>query len=165
MRVTDTLIYMSVRIVNSTVMEWFNMDEIKFRAWDKENNRMIYQSKNICFHIADEFVGIDNNSTNNYIEFSWLGSLNTILMQFTGLQDKNEKDIFIGDIISYGKYYGGTNLDDTECLHIVKWDQINAKVITSEIATNEASGSIDNGVCVVVGNIYQNTELLSDKNE
>jgi len=58
------------------------MRQIKFRAWDKENKEMIYQDKHTCFHIADEFVGIDCDKTKGYEyrEWSWNGALNCVLM-------------------------------------------------------------------------------------
>lgn len=62
------------------------MREIKFRAWDKEKNEI---TTTICIgglHIPY------NSNPNNYI-----------LMQYTGLKDKNGKEIYEGDIVT-GQY-------------------------------------------------------------
>ena len=119
-----------------------NMREIKFRVWNSTGKRMLYDSS-----LAIRGCKIVQENKN-------------IIMQFTGLKDKNGTDIYEGDIISYGKYYGGTDLDGKDCLHIVVWDVINARFSTIEIETDEESGSIDNGVCVIMGNKFKNTELL-----
>lgn len=60
------------------------MREIKFRAWDKREKRM-------CAPYDGDFIRWHAPS-------NWKDCYE--LMQFTGLQDKNGKDIYEGDIIS-----------------------------------------------------------------
>jgi len=56
------------------------MREIKFRGWDKSIKKMIYPKL------------WDNSMPSNWQH--WYE-----LMQFTGLKDKNEKEIYEGDIV------------------------------------------------------------------
>jgi hypothetical protein len=56
------------------------MREIKFRAWDKENKKMVF------------FNSIWNMPDPDYSEHS-------DLMQYTGLKDKNGKEIYCGDLM------------------------------------------------------------------
>ena len=118
----------------------------KFRAWDKETKTMngmaeIYRNRNqeIELHPRDDEI---------------------ILMQSTGLKDKNGKEIFEGDAIAI-------EVDDTET-------PINARVFqNSKIGVlmfhvfedNEDVPMVelleDNSVAFeIIGNIYENPELL-----
>jgi len=61
------------------------MREIKFRAWDKESERMAEWEKlmfdkrsgetNVCFYTQHDLCG------------SWVGGADYVLLQFTGLTD------------------------------------------------------------------------------
>ncbi|WP_230203857.1 YopX family protein, partial [Enterococcus faecium] len=61
----------------------------KFRAWDREKDRMIYPSTTgVCFEMNDDGISvldIDVDYPNDY----GFPKIASILMQSTGLKDKN----------------------------------------------------------------------------
>lgn len=135
------------------------MREIKFRAWDSFNNRMIQNDRilKICFlrsnHIPS-LVIYSNRNIENHTEIrendkQYCNEFE--LMQYTGLKDKNGKEIYEGDIISRGKY--------------------NFEVVWNERKGWYGIDDFDNGLTVlaqhldyveVIGNIYENLELLKE---
>ena len=69
--------------------------------------------------------------------------------QCTGLKDKNGKLIFEGDIISRGEDRGVIKYDDETASYYIRW--------------KESETFIED--CEVIGNIYENPELLEVNNE
>ena len=74
--------------------------------------------------------------------------------QFTGLKDKNGKEIYEGDIYSIIKY----DIDDIghKEIHTVKFDEILCRFNVNKF---------DSEAYEVIGNIYENPELLVEKVE
>jgi len=75
--------------------------------------------------------------------------VNNVLMQYTGLKDKNGKEIYEGDIVREGA-------DPV----VVKWDEQNARFFYT---TRTASVGLYGFVGEVMGNIWEHPELLKEE--
>ena len=120
------------------------MREIKFRAWCKSEDRMLdgYQ---ITPHISlkyDEDWSIENLMDNTTILNDDL-----ILMQFTGLKDKNGKEIYEGDIVN------------DCCSKELRTVLYQAPQFSLDRPRKIGHSNLHEN-CEVIGNIYQNPELL-----
>jgi len=140
--------------------------EIKFRAygkitcyyltkdeWKPEIKMCEVSSLNIKTNKCRVLYKGEHN-TNEYDIFD-LSEVN--LMQFTGLKDKNGKEIYEGDIVSYFQPYA--NRTD---IHFVKWDNLFAGFGLFE-KNNEwckESDWLKIQEIVIIGNIHENPELL-----
>lgn len=90
-----------------------------------------------------------------------------ILLQYTGLKDKNRIEIYEGDIMSFGrkqKYHVVFESGSFILYHTVLKDFDGSKLrwgLLSRAFDVDMKGIIDN--VKVVGNIYENPELIKPK--
>ena len=73
------------------------MREIKFRAWDKNDKVMVYVLE-MKFLFESEKGIWSKGYTNDRIDHEIFPE-NLELMQYTGLKDKNKKEIYEGDVV------------------------------------------------------------------
>ena len=134
------------------------MREIKFRAWLKENKKMEnvktmgFTDKTIRCLKKNEFI---NAYLLRRVSFD-----DVELMQYTGLRDKNGKEIYEGDIIKYKFPY------DKRIKHIspVKFLETEASFGIKDRYGNEIPlyTISANNYFEVIGNIYENKNLLEE---
>jgi uncharacterized phage protein (TIGR01671 family) len=136
------------------------MREIRFRFWDACRNKMLTR--------ANEVMPLLENQTCGGYDYSQEGSA---FEQFTGLHDKNGKEIFEGDILRVGTFREEVDGEESwwmdDSVHRVEW--YGAK----DYPAFDLRPSIDtdcNGLAYiavgeqqaeVIGNIHENPELLA----
>ena len=147
--------------------------EIKFRAWDKKNNRMMF---NVGFSFSDCGMAIirERMMVDDEVELYRFPE-EIELLQFTGLKDKNGKEIYEGDIVRFyacqdekGGVWISLYQDYREWIGIVefldgeyvvsqnKYIKKAPKELWQDIEKNMANRNWE-----VIGNIYENPELIN----
>ena len=106
--------------------------EIKFRAWGDD-----------CIHTHEQLV--HDWSMQDLVTDCDDGYT---IMQFTGLTDKNGKEIFEGDVLAFERTKDFK--EETVLPFAVTWDNENAGWINFS----------PKNMVVVIGNIHENPELL-----
>ena len=101
----------------------------------------------------------DNNIAYYYNLQNGCGSPETYeLMQYTGLKDKNEKEIYEGDIVNI--LDENTNEDES---YVVKYSDIDGRYELEGEGYILHFGNIFSYQCEIIGNIYDNPELLESE--
>lgn len=121
----------------------------KFRAWfDSEmyDKPVVYDGE---FYL--DWREFENGETYN----------GAVLMQSTGLLDKNDNEIFEGDIV---KYKAGCNTFTEEAAYDKNFAGFGVRDANADIifSFGELAEDIDLSSLEVVGNIYENPELLGE---
>ena len=149
------------------------MRELKFRAWDTEENQFVssfvisstgvtHWNRSIEFlkrysELVHERIGVIDNDwkmellgylAGDYTCIDWADfypSNHFIIEQYTGLKDKDGKEIYEGDIVK-------TCFDNEERIFAIEW---------SKYGWFMGDWPVYND-CTVIGNIHENPELLSE---
>ena len=123
------------------------MREIKFRAWDKDQEKMVG-----VYRVEPKMDYEWNHMQPKEIGGMLINDLDSKffhLMQYTGLKDKNGKEIYEGDVVKYSCNINGLKMERQCVMNDIR---------------DVGSGTFRETMCMedgeVIGNIHENPELL-----
>jgi len=132
----------------------------KFRAWDKHGHKIFANDELIIWN-GNVYANDSKKLTCNNLR-GWSID-DEYLMQSTGLRDKNGKEIFEGDIITNGPDVMCMKRHNTLGFYVEKKGKVEfiadcAILEEFEEDAKEIADSLE-----IIGNIYENPELLEEK--
>ena len=124
-------------------------NQTKFKVWDKLAQHMIYPDKGYQQHYILDLNGRFHNLQNGS------GGDDYVVMEYTGLTDSNDKEIWTGDILTYKTGVIGQVLYEADHGgYIFQWKRNGPNQNYINLNCDVAFES------VIVGNIFENSELL-----
>ena len=137
------------------------MKELKFRIWIKDEKRYYDESDEESYMIVPN--GNVTYTSEPYEEDGvWFNDTtratnDVIVEQYTGLKDKNGKEIYEGDIVEYTTCYYGNEKRHHKVVEWSEWD-------SDDFGEPHNLGYSNLSECMeVIGNIHENAEILEDK--
>lgn len=141
-------------------------NRFRFRAWDTKKKIMLSETQFSMTGFGKTF------KTNS--DFEQVALPNLILMQSTGLTDKNGKEIFEGDILEFTDKWEWYRIQWSSKLSFSKGEErkklqseydalpMHRRVVEVSAAegVNFSTYDLQQGRFAVVGNLYENPDLL-----
>ena len=129
----------------------------KFRAWDTTNKEMFKDT--FAITESGQVVVVDQSSV--FVSPDYVFVDNLVIMQSTGLFDKNNKEIFEGDVLEIedeGEVLGNAKLTwhNEQAVFMIEAISVDDIAPFHEILSDESYSYR------VVGNVYENPEILEE---
>ena len=138
------------------------MKQLKFRAWIKPQKKML-PVIDLHWDYDGELESclIEGASKNDYGDTErgiYVPITECELMQFTGLYDKNGKEIYEGDMLKFIDIFGENRVSEVKTID--KLIIASYFSITQQMSWNKTNEDWITESREIIGNIYENKELL-----
>lgn len=129
--------------------------ETKFRAWSPKYEQMVLLEKTTGHYDFEDGYCVLSFVVDGYSEFGAHerygdSDSSVVFMQYTGLKDKNGKDIYLDDLYKD---------QDGDVFKVIQMDC--GRFALKMVSNNYIDEFVDWDCIEVIGNIYENPELLS----
>ena len=142
------------------------MREIKFRAWDKVSKQMLkiglmdLEDMTVYSAKSGDFICSYRRKTKYSKNENFKDVERLVFMQYTGIKDKNGKEIYEGDIFTHNNQKFEVIYDGTRFIGVDNDRSGKGYCCYVDSCYKDGSSSIE-----VIGNIYENTESLKEGNK
>lgn len=130
------------------------MREMKFRCWDKINKHWI-NAYSLVLSLDGSVQAVRDIKSDEEGVLELYGHHQVEVMQYTGLKDKNGKEIYEGDIINDGDPYHNNSL-------IVEYNVELSGYCPFVCDGSPGDEPASSEFSKVIGNIYENPELIKE---
>lgn len=131
------------------------MREIKFKFWDKKENKMYTNCLNLAISSNGNVSELKYHEDDYFSGVEWVGSAyseHIIPLRYTGLKDKNGKEIYEGDIFNNGNFNVEIYYEESTASFLIRGGFLSGDDWAFSAQEIE-----------IIGNIYETPKLLEEE--